>query len=213
MNRLTITFIEGQLPTVEAVENGVHTQKSVSLTALLEALVSNAALPSRIIPEQLVATNSVDTHIFHLPPGRRDLILDDVTLPQIPLPGLLLAVKGENGLVAEVRLFALKDRGRPTSSTPLFVAPLPNTSANGEICWGSASIKSCRIEAWELILAEFFGSRFTAHGCSDSCRSYPEDVRQLLVGLMGEESFPEDELLPVEARCPTTLGELVERMV
>lgn len=213
MNRLTITFVEGQLPTVEAVENGMHTQKSVSLTALLEALVSNAALPDRVVPEQLVTTNSVDTHIFYLPPCRRDLLLDDVILPQIPLPGLLLAVKGENGLVAEVRLFTLKDRGHPTSSTPLFVAPLPNTSANGEICWGSASINSCRPEAWELILAEFFGSRFTNHGCQRFLSLAPRDVRQLLVGLVGEESFPVDELLPVEARYRTTLGELAERMV
>ncbi|MDW7755831.1 MAG: hypothetical protein SCH68_11770 [Brevefilum sp.] len=181
--------------------NRVRNQKVTSLRKLIFGFITKA--PNIVLWLSLRILSS--TRLVYLSGKYRGH-----TLPQIPLPGLLLAVKGENGLVDEVRLFALKDRGRPTGTTSLFVAPLPNTSANGEICWGSASIKSCRIEAWELILAEFFGSRFTAHSCSDSCRSHPEDVRQLLVGLVGEESFPEDELLPVDERCPTTLGELAD---
>jgi PRTRC genetic system protein B len=137
--------------------------------------------------------------VWHVPPATYSLQLhrlpeavaaQGIKTVTVPLPGLVLI-----GSRRSYRVFALRDEFAPQA--PLFHAPLPNVYPSGEICLGANTPPALDepvaiAAAWNL----FLESPFNADLVSGKSRSYPNDVRLLLLRLNGRRRFPPGELTP-----------------
>jgi hypothetical protein len=99
-------------------------------------------------------------------------------------------------------VFALRDEFAPQA--PLYHAPMPNVYPFGDICFGSNTPPVLNdpfaiVAAWKL----FIESPFNADLASGKSRSYPDDVRLLLLGLDGRRTFPPAELVSLGYQART----------
>lgn len=211
MERMVITFAEGNLPTVEVVSKGVHSKKTVSIADLLGAMVTEASLPPIWIEDNLIATNGLNKNIFFIPPVRRDLLIDDLYINDVPIPGLIVVLKGENNKVAGVLLFAVTEKRKENlnKSSLLYKMPFPNTYSSGTVCWGSSGVSQYGMRDWQGVLTEFFSSRFNGDLIDKASKKHPDDIREMLVELTGEEEYPVNDLVPSSSFA--SLSELLER--
>ena len=211
MEKMVITFAEGELPTVEVVSKGVHSKKSVSIADLLGAMVTEASLPPIWIEENLIATNGLDQNIFFIPPHRRDLLIDDLYINDVPIPGLIVVLKSENNKVAGVLLFAVGEKKKEdlNMSSVLFKMPFPNTRSSGTVCWGSSSVSQYGERDWQGVLTEFFSSRFNGDLIDKASKKHPDDIREMLIELTGKEEYPVNDLVP--SLSFSSLSELLEK--
>jgi PRTRC genetic system protein B len=114
----------------------------------------------------------------------------------VPLPTLVLFGKGR-----EFYLWAAKAR-RITPKTLLSHAPLPNLAGGGsdlqgKICFGKNEVPECRADRVDAVWNLIFNAPFNGDHANGKCRSEPQDVRRLLLGLANRKarSFPAKELL------------------
>lgn len=111
----------------------------------------------------------------------------------VPLPTLVL-LGGRN----EYFLWAAKARN-PTAKTKLAVAPLPNIGGEwqGKICFGKNEVPAAGADTIDAVWNLVFSAPFNNHNANDKCRSYSEDVRDLLFNLAekGAKRFPALELI------------------
>jgi hypothetical protein len=208
---MVITFAEGELPTVEVVSKGVHSKKTVSIADLLGAMVTEASLPPIWIEENLIATNGLDHNIFFIPPHRRDLLIDDLYVNDVPIPGLIVVLKGENNKVAGVLLFAVTEKRKENlnKSSILYKMPFPNTYSSGTVCWGSSGVSQYGARDCQGVLTEFFSSRFNGDLIDKASKEHPDDIREMLIELTGKEEYPVNDLVPSSSFA--SLSELLER--
>ena len=211
MEKMVITFAEGELPTVEVVSKSVHSKKSVSVADLLGAMVTEASLPPIWIEENLIATNGLDQNIFFIPPHRRDLLIDDLYVNDVPIPGLIVVLKGENNKIAGVLLFAVTEKRKEdlNISSVLYRMPFPNTYDSGAVCWGDSSISQYGERDWQGVLTEFFSSQFNGDLIKKASKAHPEDIREMLIELTGKEEYPVNDL--VASPSCASLSELLEK--
>ncbi len=110
---------------------------------------------------------------------------------KVPLPGLLFV-----GCADRWYLWAYAGK-ELTSSSPLFMPPVPNIYENGGICWGSnkppAPSAANVPKAWEL----FLSSPFNDHIAGRRSLKYPNDVRVQLAALSadGVRKYPVSDLV------------------
>lgn len=121
--------------------------------------------PSGIMPPQVLHLNPAENGsvIWYTKPMRRKLYFSDgLGMPsgEISLPALVWAASRQ-----QLFVFALKGKGKPRLSTPLFHAPFMNLYHNGNVCMGNVNVRISRaasleefITAWE---GYFFGSYFS----------------------------------------------------
>jgi hypothetical protein len=211
MEKMVITYAEGELPTVEVVSKGVHSKKTVSIADLLGAMVTEASLPPIWIEENLIATNGLDQNIFFIPPHRRDLLIDDLYVNDVPIPGLIVVLKGENNKVAGVLLFAVTEKRKENlnKSSILYKMPFPNTYSSGTVCWGSSGVSQYGARDCQGVLTEFFSSRFNGDLIDKASKEHPDDIREMLIELTGKEEYPVNDLVPSSSFA--SLSELLER--
>jgi hypothetical protein len=211
MERMVITFVEGKLPTVEVVAKGVHSKKTVSIAALLGAMVTEASLPPIWVEDNLVATNGLDQNIFFVPPHRRDLLIDDLYINDVPIPGLIVALKSDNNKVVNVLLFAVTEKRKEDlrKTSVLYKMPFPNTQSSGAVCWGSSDVSQYGERDWQGVLTEFFSSQFNGDLIKKASKAHPEDIREMLIELTGKEEYPVNDL--VASPSCASLSELLEK--
>jgi PRTRC genetic system protein B len=189
--------------------SGLWRQYPVSADAVAEAL-SNLPRGSGLLPPNTLATGSVHGQpyaVAWLPPMRATLRTPayDYTTP---LPPLVWAGCGD-----QYRVFALGHEGVqfPTDGTqPLYCAPMPNTYANGAICWGDSERRpraslATLMQAWDIFATSYFNS----HVQNGKSQAYPGSILTLwaLLAERVDESYPLDDLVP--ATNGTTLNWLV----
>jgi len=123
-------------------------------------LKPNGLLPSCVLHINPAENGSV---VWYTKPQNRKLYFTDslgFDSQELPLPALVWVADRKR-----LHLFALKSKGRPVLSTPLYNAPFFNLYHNGNVCMGSVDVrieKSSALEefitAWE---GYFFGSYFS----------------------------------------------------
>ena len=137
--------------------------------------------------------------VLHIPAARYALQLhrlpdavarEEVKTVTVPLPGLVLI-----GSQRSYRVFAMRDEFAPQA--PLYHAPMPNVYPCGDICFGANTPPVLNdpfaiVAAWKL----FVESPFNADLASGKSRSFPDDVRLLLLRLDRRRTFPFSELMP-----------------
>jgi hypothetical protein len=211
MEKMVITFVDGKLPTVEVVSKGIHARKAVSIAALLGTMVAEASLPPIWVEDNLVATNGFDQNIFFIPPHRRDLLIDDLYINAVPIPGLIVALKSASNKVVNVLLFAVTEKRKEDLkiSSSLYKMPFPNTYDSGAVCWGDSSVSQYGGMDWQSVLTEFFSSRFNGDLIIKASKAHPDDSREMLIELTGKQEYPVNDL--VASASFTSLSELLER--
>ena len=92
-------------------------------------------------------------------------------------------------------LWALPNK-RFDRKLPVYKAPFPNIYDNGRICWGSHKVPKVSVNNIERVWQMFFGTAFNEHIAAKKCRSFPDNVLDLLRRLSREEAatFPFKEL-------------------
>lgn len=130
----------------------------------------------------------------------------------LALPAMVWVIAGKAGQTPTVYVFACKSRTRPDDDTPLFLPPLMNVSADGEVCWGNAPLPSSpkrnNPEAW---VDAFFASSFTHFGSDGSNIKDIESYEQYASFLMANQSrFPLKKLLPLNANVRSILRRILK---
>lgn len=109
----------------------------------------------------------------------------------VSMPALVYHVRH-----GQLRIRATASRKRPTSRTPLYVAPLWNIYENGTLCAGTMPIPvgdpaDC-IDAWQRA---FWDSAFTTPHCPKLC-AHPTGYSRMLRQLRRLPRFPNEWLVP-----------------
>ena len=121
-----------------------------------------------------------------------------------PVSAMLWVAKNNS-----LRVFALKsNRINLKSKDALFIAPFPNVSGNGSVCWGSGKwpkgseyyedfIKQIELGFWE--------SRFS-HNMKNDLTKSKTDLHKLWESLKDKDVFPTDQLLISDVDVKKQLG-------
>jgi hypothetical protein len=78
----------------------------------------------------------------------------------------------------------------------VYRAPFPNIYDNGRICWGSHRVPRVNVNNVVNVWRRFFGTPFNEHIANKKCKSFPNNVLDLLRQLSreGATTFPYKEL-------------------
>ena len=119
----------------------------------------------------------------------------------VSMPALIYHVRNR-----VLRVRALACRGRPSPSTPLYVAPLWNIYRNGTLCMGSMPVPegppADRIDAWERA---FWDSAFTVPHDARVC-GHSKGYDEMLKELRKLPRFPSRWLVPSKERLEQWLN-------
>jgi PRTRC genetic system protein B len=161
----------------------------------LLAALSGAMLPVHFVPGNLLCSDFYHSAVWYRRPIQQTLLVGDDDGQEyltVPMPGLVLSV------ASSWQVAAVRGGARPQPDTPLYFAPLPNVSSRGMLCLGTTDRLHYEQALDEnIVWSTFWGSAFTGHSTNGKSRKHPEDVRRLLHELMGQLSFPEDDLVPM----------------
>jgi len=195
---------------VAKIEAGTPVSKA-GLVKMMQSLVPEDYAPAELLGNHILAKGS-DYLVWYSKPQKRhvwfknDEIGHEVSA-NCHQPGLVFITSKEDWHV-----FAVKGNKRPTSSTPLYVAPYLNVWAGGRICTGNIETPKGGLkfstEAWE---EAFFRSYFThpnQHG-KGALTKYRGGIFSLWRSLMKGRAFPTESLV----RAGETLGKAFERTV
>lgn len=128
---------------------------------------------------------------------------NNVAILRVPLPGLLMFGHGKS-----YAIWAVKDE-RPTPTSPIFLAPLPNVFENGGICWGANKPPRPSASTIGAAFDLFISSPFTSHAANGKTRSHQDDVRGLLRSLHGKKKFPAGELIDYRGETLKCVDEVI----
>lgn len=192
------------------IEAGTPVSKT-GLVKMMQTLLPEDYAPAELLGNHILAKGS-DHLVWYCKPQKRrvwfnnDDIGHDVSAATHQ-PGLVFVISKENWYV-----FAVKGNKRPTSTTPLYVAPYLNVWAGGGICTGNIETPKGAMrfstEAWE---EAFFNSYFTHPNQHEkgALTKYRGGIFSLWRALMKGRAFPAESLV----RAGETLGQAFERTV
>ena len=195
---------------VATIAAGTPVSKT-GLVKMMQTLVPEDYAPAELLGNHILAKGS-DYLVWYCKPQKRqvwfknDEIGQDVSA-NTHQPGLVFIIGKGHWYV-----FAVKGNKRPTSSTPLYVAPYLNVWAGGHICTGNIETPKGGLkfstEAWE---EAFFRSYFTHPNVheKDALTKYRGGIFSLWRSLMKGRAFPTESLV----RAGETLGQAFERAV
>lgn len=122
-------------------------------------------MPQGIIPSTVLHLNPAEkgSVVWYTKPMRQKLhFSESLGLPSgdVCLPALVWAANRQ-----QLFVFALKGKGKPRLSTPLFHAPFMNVYHNGNVCMGNVDVRISKAASLEDFTAAwegyFFGSYFS----------------------------------------------------
>lgn len=215
--RMVLAFYDGGVVLQKTTPGGGTTAYPVDPAQVQQAF-SRAPVCSPILPANALCWGRVrgaDAFAWWRTPAKETLLIevDDVTHEwTVPLPGLVVVCADHR-----IGIAAVKGKARPEATTPVFSAPFPNTGtisgggfrSRGDVCLGSAKLPNTLApDSFEAVWRSYVGSTFNSHMADRKCRSYPDDVRGLLLRLheQGGAVFPEEELV---AEVPLHLEEFI----
>ena len=207
----------GRYPLVAATVHPVEFKDSVPVIqpgrpldlAALKHLAEHFDTPeeydrTQFLPEGIVAIGPRKL-VWRVPGGwyplrwkTRNDQLDKYDKKPVNLPPLLFMTTGET-----LRVFAMRDYGRPTPKTELFQPPFFNCADNGQVCMPNHEPVGCKAAAAERWNELFFDSPFT-HSSSATVSSGTINEFWTEYLASGAYSFPLDRLKPANL----TVGEL-----
>jgi len=174
----------------------------MALAAQEQKVLSTATTVNLLPTNVLIYDTRAGKHIiawYEKPQIRIIKMLDEDTNKTIarpvPMPAVLFVANSEDLSVYAMRTGS----GRPSLSTPLFMAPVPNIYADSNVCMGDISCPkgiddiSDLISAWS---AKFWSGKFThsMHKCSKT------DLEKLYPKLKKAKIFPAKELIPAKIK-------------
>ena len=118
------------------------------------------------------------------------IVTDKSERLKVPIPATLFM-----GWGSRYYMWALPNK-KFDPKLPVFRAPFPNVYDNGRICWGSHKVPKVTVNNISNVWRMFFGTAFNEHIAGKKCKSFPNNVLDLLRQLSQEEatSFPYKEL-------------------
>ncbi|HLA44946.1 MAG TPA: hypothetical protein VJZ27_15985 [Aggregatilineales bacterium] len=145
-------------------------------------------------------------------PQKTGIYLDGVNDPiVVPLPGLLLFRRTQDGKQPDYRLYAAKKRPEKLDAK-LYAAPLPNVQGYGSICWGSVqrpvASKNTSLKAdWDFLLGSGFGN----HAVREKSKTHPKDIREKYYDMVKRHTrrYPLGDLV----KAGETLEDVIDRMI
>ncbi len=213
--------VEGQVPSSFVTKHAVQLSPAGApilaagaplersdLDSLLKSL--RGTVPVEFLPENVLVRTQEAVSWF-VPPAIRPMFyaknkgddLDKLSGKNFPQPALLfIASQGK------LAVRALACKGRPTTATPLFLAPYWNVYDSGDVCLGStkvpreASVKS--LPRWEQ---SFFESEFTHSNSHKKLTKHPDGFVGLWKSLVGKKKFPVEYM----ATADETLQQFISR--
>ncbi len=195
---------------VATIEAGTPVSK-IGLVKMMQTLVPEDYAPAELLGNHILAKGS-DYLVWYCKPQKRQVwfknkeIGQDVSATTYQ-PGLVFIISKGHWYV-----FAVKGSKRPTSSTPLYVAPYLNVWKGGCICTGNIETPKGELKfstaAWE---EAFFRSYFTHPNQHEkgALTSYRGGIFSLWRALMKGRAFPTESLV----RAGETLDQAFERSV
>jgi PRTRC genetic system protein B len=121
----------------------------------------------------------------------------------VSMPALLFFSK-----LDKIKIFALKENKRPTIKTKLFIAPLLNSIADNELCWGNVSNQihnimeiDKEINTWENYI---WNSNFSHGGSVKATKHSIIEIYQKI----GHKPFPIRELIDTKL----IVNDLIEKL-
>lgn len=201
---LIVEFYGGGIILQKRTMEGGYTAYPVNPFEFQDA-ISQVGIISPILPETAVFWGhhkGDDVVAWWKKPGMETILVESdvhVHTWRVPLPGMLVVLRGQ-----ELAVCAVRGKTRPDENAWIFNVPLPNTESamrGGQVCLGSARLpEDAGINNLESVWNSYVGSTFNSHRADDKCTSYPADVRLLLMELhdKGVTEFPEEELCPSE---------------
>jgi hypothetical protein len=162
-------------------------------------------VPPRV--HEIELTRETVTNV-HLTTGEQTLVgaspaVEYSRIP-VPLPGLVWFGHGTSYFIFAVKTETLQPYQE------IYRVPLPNTYADGSICWGA--VKPERMTAASLFKAYdlFMGTTFNNHLANAKSKSEPEDVRVVLRGLWAS-GYPVDDLVRQVPHTGVTLDQAIRQ--
>ena len=224
MSHAILLYSERGGQTVFASVHDIQTSKEGVATIAAGTPVSKTALVKMmqtLVPEDYVSAELLGNHIlakgsdylvWYCKPQQRQMWFKckefgGEVSAKANHPGLVFIIGNGSWYV-----FAVKGNKRPTSSTPLYVAPYLNVWKGGRICTGNIETPKGELkfstEAWE---EAFFRSYFTHPNQHEkgALTSYRGGIFSLWRALMKGRAFPTESLV----RAGETLGQAFERTV
>lgn len=119
-----------------------------------------------------------------------DTVTDKGEKLRVPIPATLFM-----GWGSRYYLWALPNK-KFNKRLHIYKAPFPNVYDNGRICWGSHKVPKVSVNNIERVWQMFFGTAFNDHIARKKCKSFPDNVLDLLRQLSRDEvtTFPFKEL-------------------
>ncbi len=224
MSHAILLYSERGGQTVFASVHDIQTSKEGVATIAAGTPVSKTALVKMmqtLVPEDYVSAELLGNHIlakgsdylvWYCKPQQRQMWFKckefgGEVSAKANHPGLVFIIGNGSWYV-----FAVKGNKRPTSSTPLYVAPYLNVWKGGRICTGNIETPKGELkfstEAWE---EAFFRSYFTHPNQHEkgALTSYRGGIFSLWRALMKGRAIPTDSLV----RAGETLKQAFERTV
>lgn len=175
----------GQLLTVEGLRE-IH--KALYRVQRLEVLPPHVLAAS---PERMVWFEPARSRVMFFSSG--NIYLDALSGKSFPQPPLLF-IAGDRSL----KVFALEENKRPTSSSAVFTAPYYNTDHLG-VCLGSMPLPTAlSVHETDVYSDAFFHSAFT-HGTSQRLlKGWGGSYGEVWEHARQHEAFPKNHLVPQE---------------
>ncbi len=125
-----------------------------------------------------------------------DMLTDKGEKLRVPIPATLFM-----GWDTRYYLWALSNK-KFDKKLSVYKAPFPNVYDNGRICWGSHKVPKVSVNNIKRVWQIFCGTAFNDHIAGKKCKSFPDNVLDLLRQLSREEAttFPFKELRKADMR-------------
>ena len=128
-----------------------------------------------------------------IPPAKHTLTLLGKAMPEEPisvaLPALVFA-----GIGTTYYVWASKEK-EFSPHIPLYLAPLPNTYADGKVCFGSNTPAPVSAEAFQSVWQLFISSPFNGDLAGGKSARHKTDVRHQLCTTRKKATYPVGDLV------------------
>jgi len=175
---------------------------ALGLRGLEKALESLAPRAFTLLHPQVLASDGRKMLFYTLPEVHNlrfetaDPALNTLDGGAFPQPALIFEVQGNR-----VRVAALRGKGRPCSSTPLYRAPYFNVFQTTQVCWGTTFSPPGADPGDPMVWRDaFFSSSFTHQSCPTAPAKFGGSHAELWRAAREKGKFDSQWLRPLEER-------------